>query len=273
MKKSPLIKIFQLEPGKKIKLQDIDPNDLAGYAFGKDKAGAEIEKITARLEVLQEMLYAEQKHKVLVILQAMDTAGKDGAIRHVFEGVNPQGVRVASFKAPTPPELSHDFLWRIHQQAPAKGEIVIFNRSHYEDVLAVRVHDLAPKKVWSRRFEHINQFEHMLADEGALILKFFLHIDEEEQKKRLLSRLEDRSKQWKFNPADVKEREFWPKYMAAYQDVFNRTSTPWAPWHIIPSNRKWFRNLIIGKIIVGALENLNIRYPKSEFDLEDIKIE
>jgi len=202
----------------------------------------------------------------------MDTGGKDGTIRHVFEGVNPQGVRVASFKKPTPEELGHDYLWRVHKQTPQNGEIVIFNRSHYEDVLVVRVHSLVPNAVWSKRYDHINAFEHMLAEEGTTILKFFLHIDLEEQRSRLQARLDERRKRWKFNPADLAERKLWPQYMAAYEEALSRTSTRWAPWHIIPANRKWYRNLVVGTIIVETLKGLDMHYPEPDFDPAEITI-
>jgi len=230
-------------------------------------------ELNERLEELQELLYAEHKHKVLIVLQAMDTGGKDGTIRHVFEGVNPQGVRVASFKKPTLEELDHDFLWRVHKQVPGKGEIVIFNRSHYEDVLVVRVHNLAPKEVWSKRYDHINGFERMLVDEGTTILKFFLHIDLDEQKERLQARLDEPNKRWKFNPDDLEERKLWPKYVKAYEDAISKTSTSWAPWYIVPANRKWYRNLVVGTVVIEALEDLNMRHPEPQFDPADIKIE
>jgi len=229
-------------------------------------------ELNKELEELQEALYAQQKHKVLIILQGMDTSGKDGVIRHVFEGVNPQGVRVASFKQPTSEELAHDYLWRIHKQMPAKGEMVIFNRSHYEDVLIVRVHGLVAEHVWKKRYDQINAFEKMLWEEGTTILKFFLHIDKEEQKRRLQARLEDRKKQWKFNQADLKEREYWGDYQAAYEDVLNKTSTEHAPWYIVPSNKKWLRNAIIAELIVSHLKKLDIEYPKPEVDLSEIVI-
>jgi len=203
----------------------------------------------------------------------MDTSGKDGVIRHVFEGVNPQGVRVAGFKKPTPQELDHDFLWRVHQQAPGRGEVVIFNRSHYEEVLVVRVHQMAPEEVWSKRYDHINDFERLLADEGTIILKFLLYIDPEEQKDRLQSRLDEPNKHWKFNRADLEGRKLWPEYIKAYEDAISMTSTKWAPWYIIPANRKWYRNLVVGTIIVETLEGLNMRYPEPGFDPAEIRIE
>ncbi len=208
---------------------------------------------------------------MLVILQGMDTSGKDGTIRHVFKNIDPLGVRAVAFKAPTPPELERDFLWRVHQQVPANGELVIFNRSHYEDVLVVRVHNLVPKAVWSRRYEHINAFEKMLVDEGTTVLKFFLHISKEEQKKRLLERLEQADKHWKFNPQDLLERGRWEDYMEAYQDVLHKTHTPYAPWHVVPADRKWYRNLRISRLLVEALEGLRMKYPRPKLDIPRLK--
>jgi PPK2 family polyphosphate:nucleotide phosphotransferase len=264
---------YRVKPGSRVDLGEWDPNDKGAFPEGKNEGRERLLELNQRLEELQELLYAEHKHKVLIVLQAMDTGGKDGTIRHVFEGVNPQGVRVASFKKPTPEELDHDFLWRVHKQVPAKGEVVIFNRSHYEDVLVVRVHNLVPKEVWSKRYDHINDFERMLVDEGTTILKFFLHIDLEEQKERLQARLDEANKRWKFNPDDLGERKLWPKYMKAYEDAIRKTSTSWAPWYIVPANRKWYRNLVVGTVIVEALEDLNMRHPEPQFDPADIKIE
>jgi PPK2 family polyphosphate:nucleotide phosphotransferase len=221
---------------------------------------------------LQNVLYAEHKHNFLIVLQGMDTSGKDGTIKHVFRGVNPQGVKIANFKVPSHIELDHDYLWRVHKKVPGKGEIVIFNRSHYEDVLVVRVHDLVPKNVWSKRYAQINAFEKILADEGTTILKFFLHIDLDEQKERLQARLDDPQKQWKFRKGDLDERKVWPNYIQAYEDVLSKTSTKYAPWYIIPSNRKWYRNLIISTILIETLKNLNMKYPTPEEDLEGIVI-
>lgn len=253
----------------KIKLKDYDPNDSKLFDGNKKDGKEALQKLNAELELLQEQLYAEDKHRLLIILQAMDTGGKDGAIRAVFEGVNPQGVKVASFKTPTPVELSHDYLWRVHQQIPGKGEIVIFNRSQYEDVLVVRVHNLAPEEVWSKRYQHIREFERLLADEGTTILKFYLHIDLEEQAERFLARVEDPTKQWKFNPGDLDERARWDDYMKAYEDMLNQTSTAWAPWYIIPSNKKWYRNWLISKIVIKTLKNLDMRYPAPVENIED----
>jgi PPK2 family polyphosphate:nucleotide phosphotransferase len=253
--------LYRVQPGEHLRLDSIDPEDTGGFDGDKTEGKEQLEKLTGELEVLQERLFAQHKHGVLLVLQGMDTSGKDGVIEHVFEGVNPQGVRVASFKAPTPLELEHDFLWRVHPKVPAKGEIVIFNRSHYEDVLVVRVRELAPEKVWSRRYSSINDFERLLAAEGTVILKFYLHISKEEQKNRLLDRLNEPEKRWKFNPDDLKERKRWDSYTRAYEDALSITSTEWAPWYVVPANRKWFRNLVIAGILVKALRKLNPQPP------------
>lgn len=261
------MKRYLVKPGQNIDLKEIDPAESGEFKGGKQEGLAAIGKLTGSLAVLQELLYAEHRQKVLIVLQAMDTGGKDGTIRRVFEGVNPQGVRVASFKAPSVPELDHDYLWRVHQQMPAKGEIVIFNRSHYEDVLIVRVHELVPPAVWKARYEQINAFERMLTQEGTTILKFFLHISPDEQKTRLRARLEDETKQWKYNPGDLKERQLWKQYMQAYEDVLNRTSTEYAPWYIVPADRKWYRDWVVATVIVETLARLNMSYPKPAFDV------
>jgi PPK2 family polyphosphate:nucleotide phosphotransferase len=263
---------YRVKPGHAVKLDSWDPDDRGDFA--DKKAGKQATKqLTNQLETLQELLYAEHKHKLLIVLQALDTGGKDGTIRHVFDGVNPQGVNVASFKVPTPEELSHDYLWRIHRRAPGQGEIVIFNRSHYEDVLVVRVHHLVPPAVWGRRFDHINAFERMLVDEGATILKFYLHISKDEQKERLLSRLHEPEKQWKFYRGDLAERQLWPDYMQAYEEMLSKTSTEWAPWYVVPANRKWYRNWLISTIIVNTLNGFQMSYPKPDENLEDVVIE
>lgn len=251
-----------------IKLSDYDPNDASNFKGGKKDGNKELLKYNEELELLQEKLYAEGKHKLLIIFQAMDSGGKDGTIRKVFEGVNPQGVKVASFKTPTPLELSHDYLWRVHQKTPCKGEIVIFNRSHYEDVLVVRVHNMVPKDIWSKRYRHINEFERLLAEEGTTILKFYLHIDLQEQAERFLARVEDPTKHWKFNPGDLEERKYWDDYQKAYEDVLNQTSTDWAPWFIVPANKKWYRNLVISEAIIDTLKKLDMQYPSEVPDLE-----
>lgn len=260
---------YLIKPDQKVKLSDFDPKDTRLFDGDKEAGEKELAKQNLELEMLQEHLFAEGKHKLLVVLQGMDTSGKDGVIRHVFEGVNPQGVRVASFKVPTPEELAHDYLWRIHKQTPGKGEIVIFNRSHYEDVLVVRVHNLVPESVWRKRYDQINAFERTLADEGTTLLKFFLHIDPKEQKERLLERLDQVEKQWKFNPGDLKERALWPEYEKAYEDVLEKTSTHWAPWYVIPANKKWYRNIVISRILIDALKDLDLQLPPG-FPPEDV---
>ncbi len=264
---------YLAQPGKKVSLNDWDPNDKSEFKGNKDKAAERLLELNNELEELQELLYAEGKHKVLIVLQGMDTSGKDGVIRRVFEGVNPQGVRVASFKVPTPEELAHDYMWRIHKQTPGKGEIVIFNRSHYEDVLVVRVHNLVPENTWKKRYDQIRAFEQLLAEEGTLVLKFFLHIDLAEQKERLQARLDEPHKHWKFNSGDLKERARWPDYMAAYEDAISKTSTKFAPWYIVPSNRKWYRDIVIASILVERLKALKMQYPAAEAGLENIVIE
>ncbi|WP_062189332.1 polyphosphate kinase 2 family protein [Anaerolinea thermolimosa] len=260
---------YRIDLDKKVNLDDFDPAETRYAPGGKENAEQSLLQLNRQLEALQESLYAEHKHRVLVVLQGMDTSGKDGVIRRVFEGVNPQGVRVASFKVPTPVELDHDYLWRVHQQTPARGEIVIFNRSHYEDVLVVRVHSLVPEAVWKKRYEQINAFERLLTDEGTTILKFFLHIDPQEQKERLLERLEKPEKNWKFNAGDLKERALWKEYMKAYEDVLEKTSTPWAPWYVVPANKKWYRDLVISTLLVETLQNLEIRLP-APFSAQEI---
>lgn len=253
---------YRINPEKPIKIKKLDTNDPGDWEGKKKDAQKAFKKLQKDLAELQEILYAEQKHKILIILQAMDTGGKDGTIRTLLEKVNPQGVKIANFKVPSTVELDHDYLWRVHAKVPAKGEMVIFNRSHYEDVLVVRVHELVPKEVWKKRFEQINAFERMLAEEGTTILKFYLHIDKEEQKQRFLERLTDPKKQWKFNPNDLEERKKWDLYQDAYQDVLNKTSTPWAPWYAIPANRNWYRNLCVASVIVETLKSLKLKYPE-----------
>ena len=267
------MKKFLIKPETKVKLSKWDPNDTGDFKGGKEEGLAKLEKLNGKLESLQELLFAEHKHKVLIVLQAMDTGGKDGAIRRVFDGVNPAGVRVASFKAPTAEELDHDFLWRVHKQVPGKGEMVIFNRSHYEDVLIVRVHNYVPPGVWGKRFDQINEFERTLVENGTTILKFYLHIDLDEQKARFQARLDDPTKRWKFRLGDLEERKFWPDYMKAFEDVLSKTSTEHAPWYIVPANRKWFRDLVISSVLVDTLEGLKMNYPESEENLDGVVIE
>ncbi len=270
--KDPMIDSpYLVEPGKKLKLSKCDTNDKGHF---KDREDAEkaVAKNLAKLAELQEVLYAESKRSILLVFQAMDAGGKDGAISHIFSGVNPQGCQVTSFKSPSTLERSHDFLWRIHQHVPPRGMIGIFNRSHYEDVLIVRVHNLVPKEVWGKRFDHINNFERMLSDEGTVILKFFLHISKEEQKCRLEARLKDPEKHWKFNPEDLDERKLWDDYMNAFEDALEKTSTKKAPWYVVPSDRKWFRNWVISDMIVRAMTDMNLKFPEPPAGLDKIKI-
>ncbi len=264
--------IYRIPPDTRVDLSDWDPRDRSRFDGGRKASKAVLEMLNGRLRNLQELLYAEGKHKLLIVLQATDTGGKDGVIRHVFRGVNPQGVKVANFKVPTPKELAHDYLWRIHQHTPGSGEIAIFNRSHYEDVLVVRVHELVSQEVWERRYDHINAFERMLADEGTTILKFYLHISKEEQRARLQSRLDTPEKQWKFNVGDLRDRALWDDFAAAYEDMLSKTSTPWAPWYVVPADRKWYRNLVIGTTLVETLTNLDMAYPDPEDNLDEIEI-
>jgi PPK2 family polyphosphate:nucleotide phosphotransferase len=263
-------KKLMVKPGKKLKLADHDPDDSHG--FTKEMADRQLQKHQSKLDQLQELLYAGKQHALLIVLQALDAGGKDGTIRHVMSGVNPQSCDVTSFKAPTAEELGHDFLWRVHKAVPAKGSIGIFNRSHYEDVLIARVHKLVPKSVWSKRYAHINDFEHMLADSGVKILKFFLHISKDEQKRRFEQRIADRCKRWKVSPADFEERKLWDEYIDAFEDALSKCSADCAPWYVIPANKKWFRDLAVSQIIVEALESLDMKYPKIEFDPATIVI-
>lgn len=252
-------------PGSRVRLKKFATDDTLGVT--EAEAAARRETLAKRLEALQEVLYAEQKRSVLIVLQAMDAGGKDGTIQHVMSGVNPQGCTVTSFKPPSTLELAHDFLWRVHAAAPARGKIGIFNRSHYEDVLVTRVHNLVPKKVWGKRFAQINAFEELLTENGTTVLKFFLHISKDEQKRRFDDRLKDPEKYWKASLADFKEREFWDQYQEAYEDVLERCSTDNAPWFIIPADHKWFRDDAISEILVNALERMKLEYPKPTADV------
>ena len=263
---------LRLSPGTKVDLSKFDPADTSCWHGSRRKADAALLSLRNELDRLQELFYADSRRGFLVILQGMDTSGKDGVIRHVFEGVNPQGVRVSSFKQPTPEELAHDFLWRVHKDAPARGEIVIFNRSQYEDVLVARVHNLVPHKVWSKRFSAINAFEKWLTESGNMIVKFFLHISREEQARRLRERIRDPTKRWKLSIADFHERRFWGKYQEAYEDVLDRTNTPWAPWYVLPSDHKWYRNLALSSILVETLEGLKLRYPRASVNRSSLRI-
>lgn len=262
---------YRAEPGKRLSLSEIDPNETEHYRKKKDVL-KELEAQRRRIRDLQERLYAENEQGLLVVLQAMDTGGKDGTIKHVFEGVNPQGCRVSSFKAPNPEEANHDFLWRYHKSAPARGRIGIFNRSHYEDVLVVRVKGIVPEDVWRERYTLINDFERNLTRNGITVLKFFLHISKEEQKRRLESRLENPDKRWKFSKNDIKERAFWDDYQAAFEDAINECSTEHSPWYVVPANKKWYRNLVVARTIADTLEAMDPKFPPAEQGLENVTI-
>jgi PPK2 family polyphosphate:nucleotide phosphotransferase len=263
---------FLVTPGKKLQLRDHDPRGTPGFDGDKDAGRAQLTKLSARLEELQETLYAQGKHRLLVVLQAMDAGGKDGTIRSVFEGVNPQGVKVACFKQPTTTDLAHDFLWRIHPHTPAYGEIAIWNRSHYEDVLITRVHDLCNERCWRARYEHIAAFEKMLVDEGTTVRKFFLHISKDEQRQRLQERIDNPKKRWKWSSRDLAERAHWDEYQQAYEDALAATSTTKAPWFVIPADRNWFRDLVVSQILVETLEALDLRLPAGDPGIEGLQV-
>lgn len=266
MSKQPLVPKI----GDKVDLKDYAPDYHGEY--DKDSARLALDPLQNRMAELQEMLYAQGDKAVLVVLQAMDAGGKDGTIKKVFDAVNPLGVRVANFKAPSAEELAHDYLWRIHQQTPPKGYIGIFNRSHYEDVLVVRVNELVPEEIWKKRYGHINDFERLLVDNGVRVLKFFLHISKEEQKERFQERLDNPDKQWKFSLGDLPVREHWDDYMAAYEDTIAKCNTDYAPWHIVPSNHKWYRDLVVTQVIVEAMEKMGLAYPPPEPGLDKVVI-
>ncbi len=264
--------IHRVKPGKKLHLDEIEAGATPGVA-GKKAAEKLFQPLNERLAELQMRLWAEHERKVLVVLQGMDTSGKDGTIQHVFKGVNPLGVAVAAFKAPSEEERAHDFLWRIHQRVPGNGQIAIFNRSHYEDVLAARVRKLVPRPVWKERYQQIVHFEELLADTGTLILKFFLHIGRDEQKKRLEERLEDPAKRWKFRLGDLDDRKLWDDYLRAYEDAIEKTSRDSAPWYVVPADKKWYRNLVVATTLVERLEALDIEMPKPTEDLSGVVVE
>jgi PPK2 family polyphosphate:nucleotide phosphotransferase len=260
------MKLDPVAPDSRIELRDKDaesPSDLPKGGELKD----DIEKLLEKLGELQAVFHADGRYSMLIVLQGRDASGKDGVVRTVVGAANPAGVRVNSFKAPTPVELSHDYLWRIHQVAPEKGMMGIFNRSHYEDVLVVRVHNLVPEEVWSKRYEQINNFEKMLSENGTIILKFFLHVSRDEQTERLRERVEDETKNWKFNAGDLEERKLWDQYTVAYEQAIRKCSTEWAPWYIVPANSNKARNYLIARTIVDKLESLDLRYPKPKVDL------
>jgi PPK2 family polyphosphate:nucleotide phosphotransferase len=263
-------KKFLVTPGSKLRLKDIDPGFKGRYE-NQDMAAPELEMSRLKLVQLQSLLYAEKQHSILIVLQALDAGGKDGTIKHVFSGLNPQGASVAAFKAPTPIELAHDFLWRIHPHAPEKGSVAIFNRSHYEDVLVTRVHGLVSKKTCLARYELIRAFESGLKESGTSVIKFFLHISREEQLARFKKRLEDPARNWKISESDYSERAHWDAYWEAYEDALPATSTDEAPWYVIPANHKWFRNLAVSQIVAETVEELGMSYPKPAADLAEIR--
>ena len=262
--------MFQVKPGSKVHLSKIDP-DLTAKHKEKHSAEEELQQYTQKLRDLQYHLYAEGKRSLLICLQGLDAAGKDGTINHVLGAMNPQGTRVCGFKVPTKEEAAHDFLWRIEKCVPAKGEVAIFNRSHYEDVLVARVHKIVPKEVWSERYDLINDFEKNLVANGTHILKFFLHISPEEQLKRFKQRLDDPARHWKISESDYAERELWNEYIRAYEDVLSKTSTAHAPWYVIPSDHKWFRNLAVSQIVIKKLGSLDMKLPEPQADINEIR--
>lgn len=263
---------YRVNP-KKFSLSDYDSRDKTERRGSKEDNAKALAELAAEIDALQEVLYAESKRKVLLILQGMDASGKDGTIRHVFSECNPQGIRLASFKAPSAEELAHDYLWRIHQQVPKAGELVIFNRSHYEDVLIVKVHDWIDDAECKRRYQHINDFERMLTETGTTIIKCFLHISKDEQKKRMQERLDDPAKSWKFNPGDLEERAFWPKYMQAYENALSATSTDHAPWYIIPADSKTNRNLLISRLLLATLKKMDLKFPATPDEYKSIVVQ
>lgn len=273
--KQPIINMdtYLVTPGKKFKLKDCSPDDRSVFLGSKEEGLMRFSDLQAELAELQKRLYAQGKKKILIILQAMDAGGKDGCVRNVFSTLDPQGVHVVPFKKPSSLELAHDFLWRVHHRVPANGEIVIFNRSHYEDIIAVRVKKLFEDEVWKRRYRHVVDFEQMLSDEGTIVIKFFLNISKAEQKSRLESRLKDPQKLWKFLPDDLADRALWDEFQTAYQEVIEKTSTPSAPWHIVPANKKWYRNLVVAQILVDKLKTLDLQYPTIDFDPATVVID
>jgi len=263
----------RVQSGANVDLSTIPTRDEDLFPISKKEGRELFAKMNLEIDELQTRFYAEGKQRLLVVFQAMDTGGKDGTIRSVFEEMDPQGVRVASFKRPSSLEMAHDYLWRVHPHVPGNGEVVIFNRSHYEDIIAVGVKDIFPKSRWEKRYDHIVNFEKMLSDEGVTIVKIFLHIGKDEQKERLQARLDEPAKNWKFNPGDLDDRALWSKFMSAYEEVFKRTSTDCAPWYIVPADRKWVRNLIVAQIIIDTMEGLNMEYPEIEYDPGSVVID
>ena len=263
---------IRVKPGTKVSLKDYDPDDTGSYR-SEEEVADKLEKLRQEMAGYQRLLYAENKRSLLVVLQGMDAAGKDGTVRHVMSGLNPLGVNIVPFKVPSEEELDHDFLWRIHRHAPRHGEITLFNRSHYEDVVVVRVHDLVPRKVWKRRYKQINHFERLLVENNTVVLKFFLHIDKDEQRERLQQRLTDPTRYWKFSMKDVEERRHWDEYQEAYEDALTECSTRRAPWFVVPANKKWYRNLVVAERVVAALRRLDMKYPDPQIEISKVVIE
>ncbi len=268
----PDLDVWRVEPGANVELEAVPTRSDAGFEDRKAEGKERLKELAKELRDLQRVFYADGRHRLLVVLQGMDTAGKDSTIRDVFGRMNPQGVRVTSFGVPTAEELAHDYLWRVHPHVPRDGMIGIFNRSHYEDVLVVRVEGLVPEERWQRRYRHLREFERLLADEGTTVLKFFLHISKDEQKERLESRLEKPHKAWKFRLGDLDTRARWQEYMAAYAAMLGRTSTEEAPWFVVPGDRKWYRKLVVGEVVLQALRRLDLRYPPNAVDVESVVV-
>lgn len=263
---------YLVDPDKPFKLDDVDPDDKSLFDVEKEEGKKLLPELTEKLIELHRMLYREGKHKILIVIQTMDAGGKDGTIRNVFQPLDPMHFHMVGFKAPNSRELSYDYLWRVHREVPRKGEIVVFNRSHYEDIIAVRVKKIAPKEIWERRYEHLVNFEKMLTDEGVTILKIYLHISKEEQRERFQKRIDEPDKNWKFNPGDLEDRARWDEFMEAYEDVINKTNTDFAPWMVVPANRKWHRNLAIADAVAKMMEGLDMKLPELDFDPKDYAV-
>lgn len=265
---------YWVKPGTKVDLGKIDGNEKILFrGGGKNDFEPQFDALQDELQELQKKLYAQNKHRILVVMQAMDTGGKDGCIKHVFSRIDPQGIHVRSFKKPSEEEMAYDYLWRVHSKVPHRGQLVIFNRSHYEDIIAVRVKKIFPDEVWKRRQRHVVEFERMLAEEGTTIVKIFLHISKAEQKRRLESRLADPAKHWKVNPDDLVDRAHWDEFMTAYEDIIGKTSTEFAPWYVVPADRKWYRNLCVARIMLDTLKRLNMEFPAISWNPMSLKIE
>ncbi|NQX02860.1 polyphosphate kinase 2 family protein [bacterium] len=265
---------YWIKPGTKVDLGKIDGNEKTLFrGGGKNDFEPQFDELQDELQELQKKLYAQNKHRILVVMQAMDTGGKDGCIKHVFSRIDPQGIHVRSFKKPSEEEMAYDYLWRVHSKVPHRGQLVIFNRSHYEDIIAVRVKKIFPEEVWKRRQRHVVEFERMLAEEGTTIVKIFLHISKAEQKRRLESRLADPAKHWKVNPDDLVDRAHWDEFMTAYEDIIGKTSTEFAPWYVVPADRKWYRNLCVARIMLDTLKKLNMEFPAISWNPMSLKIE